>query len=127
MNQTWTVNHGITKGMKLAITGAISSMFGAGFSFAMSNVSPILSDIAAILAIIVAILTIAQLFANTRKIEEEREGAALLKRIKEVEFEAWLKKQCNNCESLELCTFSDHRPLNCKWKTKTDIEPKGTQ
>jgi hypothetical protein len=108
--------------MKAAITGSISSMFGAGFSLAMATAEPILSDVAAILAIIAAALTCIQLLANTRKIEAEREGANLSKRIKEIEFEAWLKSKCRDCNEPQNCAFPEHRPPTCKYSTSTEAK-----
>jgi hypothetical protein len=125
MNVTSAEQQGSVKGMKAAITGSLSSIFGAGFSFAVATAAPILSDVAAILAIIAAGLTCIQLLANTRKIEAEREGANLSKRIKEIEFEAWLKSKCNDCREPEKCAFPEHRPPTCKFSTSTEAK-KGT-
>jgi hypothetical protein len=122
MNVTSAEIKGSVKGMKAAITGSISSIFGAGFSLATVTTAPILSDVAAVIAIIAAILTCVQLLANTRKIEAEREGANLAKRIKEIEFEAWLKSKCRDCMEPQNCAFPEHRPPTCKYSTSTEAK-----
>lgn len=103
---------------------AILAFFGKFFVFAevhpyLANTSAVIGLLSGIGALVMMVFTVRKSIAETDKVKNDDAHEA-------AKFRAWLKDQCRKCEGKDECAFPDpdRLPPGCKWKQKTDVDPK---
>lgn len=106
------------KGMKTVFASsstAILAFFGKVF---FSQVHPAISNASAVIGLLSGIGALALMIFTIRKNIVETDKTKEDQRHEAAKFEAWLMERCNNCANPERCAFPEHRPPNCKHRTK---------